>query len=263
MNFSAEKIQAKGQKTGSLPPLRLSNKNQYLKPMQAISKRLELYFKLRTSSKIVINTPIECFLPSGSSENHQKLIVPTGADIVMSPMPPQENNTVLMDLKYSRLFEATAAAKKRKDNSFLIKSFKANEHPNNLNPIKKKRNEHVYRKEKKIQLHREKQSKSSIPFLSDILNKVYKQSSKMLFSQNSILEIQGTPHECVRKSSYVYVNESPNLEVFHRTNDVSLQTERPVPPEANKRRVIYNRNSSMKCHSKKVVDETSYSSDEN
>ena len=255
-------------KPSSLPPLRLPNKNSYLKPMKNISKRLELYFKLRTSAKVVISHPIECLLPSGFSENHPFTSLPTAADVVMSPKPPEKNENLINELKFSRLIEASATAKKRKDNSFLKTTIKASEHMNNLVRGRRRSNIPQCKGEKKVlqTMHKDKQNKGSIPFLSEILNKVYKQSSKLLLSPNNFLEMVGIPHEEIKKKhSRSVMIEAPPQEFHYKTIDSSLQTERPAPPEMNnKRRVVYNRNSILKFNEQRIhdLDNLSYSSDD-
>jgi hypothetical protein len=112
-------------KASLLPPLKLSMKDYRFKSKPGASKKLELYFKLRTSSKIVINHPIECLHPSGPSNNKNPVLGPTAADVVMSSNPPQKSSQT-NGLKFSRLIEVPRN-KNPNDNSFLNKTYKTNQ----------------------------------------------------------------------------------------------------------------------------------------
>ena len=224
-----------------------------------------MFFKLRTSSKIVINSPIECLLPSNLSNRNYSLLSPTAADIVMSSKPPIKYQAACTELKYSRLIEASAAAKKRKDNSFLNNSFKATERFHDLAKIRKKSQPLPCKIEKKYQnaLHKENKSRKSIPFLSEIMNRIYKQSSKMLFSPN-MYENPSHPDEPIQeKILSSIIIESPSAEICYKTADASPHAEKNIREEKIKRRVIYNRGSSHVFHESKDINDLSDSDSDN
>ena len=246
------------EKFSSLPPLRLSSNTNNLKPT-GISKRLELYFKLRTSSNIVINDPIECFLPSSIGINQKLPVSPTAADIVMSPKPPPEEYSQYTELKFSRLIEAPILRKKQKDNSFLNKSFKTNQ-------VNKNRRESVNlpckHERKKVPVsHKNNLTRVSIPFLSEAMNKACKQSSNMLFSPQNFLE-SGFPSELKNKYSLPHIVDTPQAEIYVKTIDNSLQNEE-ISTEKLRRRVIYNKNVNFSDRTQFDTENFSDSSNEN
>ena len=235
-------IKYPSQKSSSLPPLKVPNLNQRIKPLNHISKRLSLFFKLRNSSMLVINDPIECLLPSNLSKKNYSSVSPTAADVVMSSKPPVIYQPAYSDLKYSRLNEASPATKRRKDNSFLNKSFKANEKFHDLAKIQKKNNPLPPKIEKNIR--KDNIIRKSIPFLSEIINNSCKDSSKMFISIN-LYENSNTLNEYTReKESSSIILENASTDIYRKTANISLQTEDNQPEEKNKRRVVYNKNSS-------------------
>lgn len=247
-------------KHSSLPPIK-SSVNQNWKPQETLSNKLQLYIKFRTSSKITINSPIESLLPSSLSIRSNSIAAPTQADIVMSSKPPNLKSNHIDNFKYSRLFEI----KQIKEKSFLQKSYKAQEHPNpKLKSSKQKKTSNFEEVKKLNRMRNENFSKKSIPFLSDILNKVYKQGSKILFSPHGPLESNEVLTDLDRKIKYTEIDEfdinnceDDDAEVS-KTLDVALQTERQVEfVEKNKRRVIFNKNSSFrKKHLSEFEDES-------
>lgn len=95
-------------------------------------------------------------------------------------------------------------------------------------------------------------SRKSIPFLSDILNKVYRQGSKVLFSPHGPLESNEVLCSFDKKDQF-NEEEGLNEEEFNpdeevaKTLDAAMQTEKVVETvQKNKRRVIFNKNSSFR-----------------
>ena len=244
------------QKSSSLPPIKL-NFQVKRGQQESLSNKLQLYIKFRTSSNITFNSPIESLMPSHLSGRSHSIANPTPADVVMSSKPPRMGQKNTENFKYSRLFEI----KQRKEGSFLQKSYKAQELTKNLN--KNKKNFHalpckVERKQVKT-VKREDISKKSIPFLSDILNKVCRHGSKVIFSQFGPLE---SKELLIDIDHDLRINEVDlRLAEEFKTVDTCLQTESDEIVR-NKRRVIFNKNSSFskKKHSK---DDSSSSSSEN
>jgi hypothetical protein len=245
-------------KNSMLPPIKLTVHNKR-GTQESMSHKLQLYIKFRTSSNITINSPIESLMPSNLSFRSHSISNPTHADIVMSSKPPSLNQKVPENFKYSRLFEI----KQRKDKSFLQKSYKAQEQPKNLN--KGKKNYHllpckIEKKPLKI-LKREDISKKSIPFLSEILNKVCREGSKVIFSSQPPLESQELLIDIDHDKHFDVVQLNQAEE--YKTTDACLQTEQDLIVKA-KRRVIFNKNSSFsRKHAVKHQDSLSCSSSEN
>lgn len=243
-------------KNSSLPPIKL-NVQVKTGRHESLSNKLQLYIKFRTSSKITINSPIESLMPSHLSRRSHSIASPTPADIVMSSKPPPLSPPNTENFKYSRLFEI----KQRKDESFLQKSYKAQELTKNSN--KNKKNIHllpckVDKKQMKT-IKREDISKKSIPFLSDIMNKVYRQGSKTIFSPHGPLESQELLID-IDHDRHINEVDFKIAEEF-KTTDACLQTENEEMTKT-RRRVIFNKNSSF---SKKnhLEDDNSCCSSEN
>ena len=243
-------------KSSSLPPIKLNfqvKKGQ----QESLSNKLQLYIKFRTSSNITFNSPIESLMPSHLSRRSQSIASPTPADIVMSSKPPRISPKKTESFKYSRLFEI----RQRKEGSFLQKSYKAQELTKNLN--KNKKVFHLMpckvEKNKVRTFKREDISKKSIPFLSDILNKVCRHGSKVIFSQFGPLE---SKELLIDIDQDLHVNDVDlRLAEEFKTIDTCLQTESDEMVR-NKRRVIFNKNSSFSKR-KDSGDDRSSSSSEN
>ena len=243
-------------KTSSLPPIKLTTQTK-AGHHESVSSKLQLYIKFRTSTKITINSPIESLMPSHMSRRSHSIANPTPADIVMSSKPPPLSPPNTENFKYSRLFEI----KQRKDASFLQKSYKAQEQPKNSN--KNKKNIHLLPckaggKQAKA-VKREDLSKKSIPFLSDILNQVCREGSKVIFSPHGPLESQELLID-IDRDRHIQEVDLRIAEGF-KTIDACFQT---VSEEMTKtrRRVIFNKNSSF-SNRNRVEDDSSCCSSEN
>ena len=252
-------------KHSSLPPIK-SSINQNWRPQETLSNKLQLYIKFRTSSKLTINSPIESLLPSSLSIRSNSIAAPTQADIVMSSRPPNLKLGKEDNFKYSRLFEI----KQIKEKSFLQKSYKAQEHRNPVvKPSRQKRTGNLQGVKRLNRMRNENFSKGSIPFLSDILNRVCRQGSKIIFSPRGPLESNEVLTDLDRKIKYSEEEEEEEFGVnkfvdedsqVFTTLDVGLQTEKQtevLEKKNNKRRVIFNKNSSFrKKHSGGSEDES-------
>lgn len=283
-----DNLKTKSRKVSSLPPIKYSSKDPKFIPKESISNKLKLYFKLRASSKITINNPMEVFFPSGGTFQHPSYS-PTAADIVMSPRPPVKISAEKADFKFSRLFDD----KNHKGRSFLRKTIKATGHHQSQIKSRRGSNPCYYKQEKKQipMLHRDEKSKpmlnrydiskslleneeksknsmvyhdkskSSIPFLSQILNRVLKDSSKMLFSPVGLIEYTGGLSEDRSKDFKMNMDEKPIFETALNTFDTVKEQVNATPVEENtRRRVIFNRNSKFVMNDDLIFDNVSYSS---
>ncbi|OMJ91600.1 hypothetical protein SteCoe_5860 [Stentor coeruleus] len=282
-----DNLKTKTRKVSSLPPIKYNGKDSKLIPKESISNKLKLYFKLRASSKITINNPMEVFFPSKITFQNPSYS-PTAADIVMSPQPPKIS-TEKADFKFSRLFDD----KNHKGQSFLRKTIKATEYHQSQIKSRRGSNPNCYKQGKKqipilhrdekskIMLNRydkskslleneeksknsmvyHEKSKSSIPFLSEILNRVLKDSSKMLFSPVGFMEYTGGFSEDRSKDFRVSNEEKPIFETSLNSFEIVKEQANVMPAVENtRRRVIFNRNSKFVMNDDLIFDNVSCSS---
>ncbi|OMJ89754.1 hypothetical protein SteCoe_8021 [Stentor coeruleus] len=283
-----DNLKTKSRQVSSLPPIKYNKKVPKFISKESISNKLKLYFKLRASSKITINNPIQVFLPSGGTFQYPSYS-PTAADIVMSPRPPLKISEEKADFKFSRLFDD----KNYKGKSFLRKTIKATEYHQSQIKSRRGSNPGYYKQEKKqmTMLHRDgkskpmlnrydiskslleneeksknsmvyhEKSKSSIPFLSETLNRVLKDSSKMLFSPIGLMEYTGGLSEDKSKDFKMINEEKPIFETALNSFDTAKEKVNVAPAVENiRRRVIFNRNSKFVMDDDLIFDNVSYSS---
>jgi hypothetical protein len=238
-----DKLKINTSRVSSLPPLKYIPTDTKPNPKASISNKLRLYYKLRASSRIIINNPIDVFLPSGKSLNASNYS-PTAADIVMSPRPPALIEDTKADFKLSRLFDE----KKHKKDTFLNTTIKVSKCPQiQIKPRKTQNFKTLKQGEKRVStaLYCQGISQLAIPFLVENTYQAPNKSTKTLLSPTAFMGISRGITEEKHRKSRSYIEEMTTNEVGVSTCDMDDDSEVPLQPvETIKRRVIFNRKSS-------------------